>query len=99
MRRIRFLEILLVMALILLQFLIHWSGCRQSIKTISTIKKDFRVEGLPDINLNKIAAKIYEKIKPYNEGMNSLIFMNYKIITTSLLFIVSCTANDTKASK
>ena len=34
---------------------------------ISTIKKDFRVEGLPDINLNKIAAKIYEKIKPYNE--------------------------------
>ena len=24
--------------------------------------------------------------------------MNYKIITTSLLFIVSCMANDTKAS-
>ena len=34
---------------------------------ISTIKKKFRVEGLPDINLNEIAAKIYEKIKPYNE--------------------------------
>ena len=34
---------------------------------LSTIKKDFRVEGLPDINLNEIAAKIYEKIKPYNE--------------------------------
>ena len=34
---------------------------------ISTIKKNFRVEGLPDINLNEIAAKIYEKIKPYNE--------------------------------
>ena len=34
---------------------------------ISTIKKNFRVEGLPDINLNEIAAKIYKKIKPYNE--------------------------------
>ncbi len=34
---------------------------------ISTIKKNFRVDGLPDINLNEIAAKIYEKIKPYNE--------------------------------
>jgi hypothetical protein len=33
---------------------------------ISTIKKKFRVEGLPGINLNEIAAKIYEKIKPYN---------------------------------
>ena len=30
--------------------------------------------------------------------INSSIFMNYKIITTSLLFIVSCIANDTKAS-
>ena len=30
--------------------------------------------------------------------INSSIFMNYKIITTSLLFIVSCMANDTKAS-
>ena len=35
---------------------------------ISTIKKQFRVEGLPGINLNEIAAKIYEKIKPYNEA-------------------------------
>ena len=35
---------------------------------ISTIKKKFRVEGLPGINLNEIAAKIYEKIKPYNEA-------------------------------
>ena len=68
MLRIKFLKILLAMALIWLQFLIHWSGCRQSINTIyqQSLKK-FRVEGLPGINLNEIAAKIYEKIKPYNE--------------------------------
>ena len=56
------------MALILLQFLIRWIWMQTIYKNdISTIKKDFRVEGLPDINLNQIAAKIYEKIKPYNE--------------------------------
>ena len=32
------------------------------------------------------------------QRINSSIFMNYKIITTSLLFIVSCMANDTKTS-
>jgi hypothetical protein len=34
---------------------------------ISTIKKDYRVAGLPNINLNEIAAKVYKKIQPYNE--------------------------------
>ena len=33
---------------------------------LSTINKKFRAKGLPDIDLNEIAAGIYKKIQPYN---------------------------------
>ena len=33
---------------------------------ISSIQKEYRVDGLPDINLNEIAQIVHKKIKPYN---------------------------------
>jgi len=33
---------------------------------ISTIGKKYRAQGLPDIDLNEIAAKVYKKVQPYN---------------------------------
>jgi hypothetical protein len=33
---------------------------------LSTVDKEFRVDGLPDVDLNEIAAGIHKKIAPYN---------------------------------
>ena len=40
---------------------------------LTASEKKFRVEGLPDIDLNEIAIAVYKKVKPYNavyEGRN-----------------------------